>query len=267
MFSRPSKARVYDDLTGGRDNVLGDREVASALEKTSSQIRVAARANLEFASRASRFVAEQGVEQFLNLGCGLPPSKGEATYTTVSRCLDDPRVLYVDSDPHVAVHARALLDVDDRTGFVDADVRDVDAVLSDKKAQRLLDPGRPVCIIATAVMHFIAPSDDPRGILSRYMEHFTAGGYLVFSYARDDLLSAQERAQMLADYTAGDVYPLPLDTIREQFLAGLELVEPGLVEASTWRPDDPIELDVGRAHFVAAVATFPARGDDTEAAR
>ncbi|UBU16698.1 SAM-dependent methyltransferase [Nonomuraea gerenzanensis] len=256
-FTKPSIARVWDFATGGKDNLPPDRDVLDALEQTAGQIRTAARAQVEFVTRATRVIAkEHGIRQWLNLGCGLPPQNGETTYDTAVQHHKGTRVVYVDNDRHVAVHGRALLDIPGAAGLIEGDAWDVDAVLRHEATRSLLDPGQPVGIIATALAHFAPDEQKPASILRRYMAHFPSG-YFIFSHARDDLLRSEERAKMIADYKAtADIYPRSLDVIGSMFLGGLELLEPGLVEASAWRPDIAMPLDVGRAHFVAAVAAF-----------
>ncbi len=251
----PSIARVYDAATGGKDNLASDRGVLGALREDAPQLPAAARANLEFVSRATEVVAHAGIRQWLNLGCGLPPHGFESTYDIAVRHHGDARVVYVDNDPHVAVHGRALLDVPGAAALIEGDAWDVEAILTSEEAVHLLDRAQPIGIIAAALAHFRADEEDPAGILHRYMTLFPSG-YLVFSHARSDLLSPEELNRMISNYkVTADIYPRPLDRIREAFLAGLRVLEPGLVEASTWRPEG-LPRDVGRAHFVAAVAAF-----------
>ncbi|SDI20300.1 S-adenosyl methyltransferase [Sinosporangium album] len=263
-FSTPSIARVYNAATGGKDNLLPDRNVLDKLQETAPKLPEAAMANLEFVTRATEVVAAAGIHQWLNLGCGLPPEGYETTHATVVRHHEGARVVYVDNDKHVTVHGRVFLDVPGATGVIEEDAWNVDEVLGHQEAG-LLDPSQPIGIIATALAHFKPAAEDPGGILRRYMAHFTFG-YLIFSHARSDLLSPEELKRMIADYKrTADIYPRPRDVIQKMFLNGLELLEPGLVEASTWRPHIAVSRDVGRAHFVAAVARFghaeaPARG-------
>ncbi|MFB9472219.1 SAM-dependent methyltransferase [Nonomuraea salmonea] len=254
LFTSPSPARVYNALTGGKDNLAYDRDVVDTMLQTAGGLRAAARAHIEFVARATRVVAEAGIRQWLNLGCGLPPEGFGATYDTVAEFHPDARVVYVDHDPHVTVHGRALLEVSAATGVVEADARHVDEVLGHEEAD-LLNRNKPVGILATALAHFWPDSCDPAAILRRYIEAFPSG-YLIFSHARSDLLDPEELEQLTAAYRpAASIYARPLKVI-SSFLDGLELLEPGLVEASEWRPDSPIPYDVGRAHFVVAVGRF-----------
>jgi hypothetical protein len=254
-FSAPSIARVYNAATGGKDNLGDDREVFMAVKRIAPQIDQAARANLEFSIRATRVVAELGISQWLNLGCGLPPAGYETTYQTVVKHHQDGRVVYVDNDLMVATHGRALLDVASGTGVIDADARQVDAVLGHEE-MTTLDRSRPVGILATALTHFWEDSDDPGGILRRYMAAFPTG-FLVFSHICDDLLSPDEASDLVTAYRpTAEVYMRSRAAITSMFLNGLEMLPPGLVEASTWQPGDAVKLDVGRAQFVAAVARF-----------
>ncbi|GAA3252927.1 SAM-dependent methyltransferase [Nonomuraea helvata] len=256
----PSIARVYDAVTKGKDNRASDRDVVKAMTKIAPELPEAARANLEFVPRGVEAVSELGVTQWLNLGCGLPQVGEETTLETARRIHSNARVAYVDNDPSVAIFGRALLAVEGAT-VLEADARDVDTVLAHVRG--FLDLRRPVGIVATALAHFWPDEQKPGDILRRYMAAFP-GGYLVFSHARDDLLTADERDRLLTAYKrTADIYPRPFDTIRSMFLDGLPLLEPGLVEASTWRSTDPIARDVGRAHFLAAVAAFGSCAEQT----
>ncbi|MFI7643274.1 SAM-dependent methyltransferase [Nonomuraea sp. NPDC049400] len=249
----PSIARVYDAATKGKDNRASDRDVVKAMTEIAPELPEAARENLEFVPRAVEAASKLGVTQWLNLGCGLPQVGEETTLETARRIHPGARVAYVDNDPSVAVFGRALLAVEGAMAL-EADARDVDTVLAHVRG--LLDLGQRVGIVATALAHFWPDEQKPGEILRRYMAAFP-GGYLVFSHARSDLLTADELDRLLTAYKrAADIYPRPLTTIRSMFLDGLPLLEPGLVEASTWRPADPFRRDVGRAHFVAAVAAF-----------
>ncbi|MEV0996871.1 SAM-dependent methyltransferase [Nonomuraea sp. NPDC050202] len=257
--TRPSIAGVYNAATGGKDNSAPERAVLDAMNSAGNGIhlKVATREHLRFVARATAAVAaETGITQWLNLGCGLPSEDQESTFDIVSRYHKGARVVYVDNDPKVAVHGRALLDVAETTAVIEADARHVDMVLATAKALGGISRDQPAVIAATALVHFWADWDDPGGVLRRYMAAFPYG-VLIFSHARDDLLKKGERAKMLSDYKPiADMYPRPRAVIESMFLDGLELLEPGLVEASTWRPDHELEEDVGRAHYLAAVARF-----------
>ncbi|MGW2223285.1 SAM-dependent methyltransferase [Nonomuraea sp. NPDC001684] len=255
LYDRPSIARVYNAATGGKDNHGDDRDVLLAVRRIAPRIAQAALANLEFGIRATRAVSELGISQWLNLGCGLPPDGYATTYQTVAEHHPDPSVVYVDIDPMVGSHGRALLDVASGTGMIEADARDVDDVLSHPEMKRL-DRDRPVGIIATALTHFWSDADDPAGVLRRYMAAFP-GGYVLLSHICHDLLTRREADKLVAAYRlAADVHMRSRAAITSMFLDGLEVLPPGLVEASAWRPDTAVKVDVGRAQFVAAVARF-----------
>ncbi|WP_433513672.1 SAM-dependent methyltransferase [Nonomuraea sp. CA-143628] len=250
----PSIARVYDAATKGKDNRASDRDVVKAMTEIAPELPEATLANLEFVPRGVEAASKLGVTQWLNLGCGLPQVGEETTLETARRIHPDARVAYVDNDPSVAIFGRALLVVEDGAMVLEADARDVDTVLAHVRG--LLDLDQRVGIVATALAHFWPDVQKPGDILHRYMAAFP-GGYLVFSHARSDLLTADELDRLLTAYKrTADIYPRPLSRIREMFLNGLPLLEPGLVEASRWRPTDPLPRNVGKAHFVAAVASF-----------
>jgi hypothetical protein len=234
-------ARVYDYWLGGKDNFAVDRVAAEQVIAAYPGIVRSARGNRAFLARAVRYlVREGGVRQFLDIGTGLPAANNvhEVAQGLVPQC----RVVYVDNDPIVLAHARALLasGPDGATAYIDADLRDPDQILA--SAARLLDFSHPVAVMLVAILQHLSDADDPYGIVTRLMETVPAGSYLALSHpARDLQAEAMAKiADSMNELVAEKV------TFRSQaevlrFLDGLELVEPGVVPAPQWRPESDIE--------------------------
>lgn len=248
-----SIARLYDGVLGGKDNYRKDRAVVANLLGILPQLQRAAAANAAFIPRAVQAVAELGVHQFLDLGCGLPKATG-TTLQAAQRFHPQARVVYVDNDSQVAVHGRALLEVEDRSVMVMADAREVDHVL--ECAAGLLDFEQPVAVIAAALAHFWPDDDHPAQILRRYTAALPAGGFVIFTHARGDRLPAAVLEQAVAVYSqTAPIFPRTASQIAA-FLEGFDVIEPGLVEASQWRPSGAPVDEIGQAQFLAAVARF-----------
>lgn len=250
-------ARVYNRWLGGKDNLSPDRFVADHVAELAPWVVTGARANRAFLQRAVRFVAESGVRQFLDVGCGLP-SAG-AVHEVARQHRPDAKVVYVDHDPIVLVHARALL-TDTSTTVVGGDVRDPARILADRAVSDHLDLGRPVAVLLVALLHFLMPTDHPASVVAAFREALAPGSFVVISHAADlpdddraggRAAANQEALKLYQDMTA----PAVLRT-REQIadlFAGLDLVRPGLVPANEWRarpgspgPPLPMLAGVGR---------------------
>jgi hypothetical protein len=233
-------ARVYDYWLGGKDNFAADREVAERALAVAPDVPRSARANRQFLKRAVQLAAREGIRQFLDIGSGLPTV--ENTHEIAQRTAPDSRVVYVDNDPIVRVHAEALLTDSSTTTVVQADVREPGAILSHPDVTRLIDFGRPLAILLLGVLHFVPDEDDPYGIMSRLRDAMAPGSYLIFSHVTGDAdpVRAQElRAAINREARA---------TLRtrdevERFFAGFEILEPGIVPPEQWRPDRPADQD------------------------
>ncbi|NRQ31979.1 SAM-dependent methyltransferase [Nonomuraea sp. NN258] len=237
----PNVARLYDYYLGGKDHFPADREAAERILKVAPEVRAAARANRAFLGRAVRFLAESGVTQFLDIGTGLP-TQGNV-HEIARQVTPDAKVVYVDRDPVVLVHARALLSDTGHTVVVGGDLRKPQDILEHPDVRASIDFDRPVGVLLVAIMHFIAESDDPEGILRTLREAMAPGSYLVMSHgcsdARPDAVSTG--VQVYQNATAA----LTLRTrarIRELF-DGFELVEPGMVWLPEWRPGQADVID------------------------
>jgi hypothetical protein len=232
----PHPARVYDYFLGGTDNYAADREAGDRVIAAQPSVLPAVRANRAFLRRAVQYLAgEAGIRQFLDIGTGLPTN--ENTHQIAQRIAPESRIVYVDNDPIIAVHARALLDssAEGATTYLQADARDPDKIL--REAARTLDFSQPVGVMMLAVMHFIPDSDDPPGIVSRLMAAVAPGSYLTASEATRDIDTeriTQAAGAFNNQRVAAQFTPRTHAEILRYF-AGLELVEPGLVPLPEWR--------------------------------
>jgi len=229
-------ARVYDYWLGGKDNFAADREAAERVLAAAPGLRFRVRANRAFLGRTTRYLAaEAGIRQFLDIGTGIPT--GDNTHEVAQRAAPEARVVYVDNDPIVLLHAQALLRSTPQgaTDYIQADLRDPGLILD--RAAGILDFSQPVAVMLLGVLHLISDSEDPWGIVARLMAATTAGSYLTISHPAIDIHPTQSTVQRI--YNEHVSTPQTLRT-REQtarFFTGLELVEPGLVQVHQWRPD------------------------------
>ncbi len=249
--SIPNMARVYDYLLGGKDHYPADRAEARQLLSLYPPLATMARENRAFLDRAITWAARQGISQFLDLGAGLPTARN--THQIARDVNPAAAVAYVDIDPVVLAHARALLAADGVTA-VDADLADPPAVLADPGLRAVIDPARPAAVILGAVLHFL-DADAARQVITGYVRQIAAGSCLILSVASfDDHVLAK---QLTAGYTAAPFVNHSPDSIAS-FLAGLDLAGPGLTEAATWRPwmTGPVRHR-REGHVLAAVARRP----------
>jgi len=225
----PNIARVYDYWLGGKDHFPADRAEAERLLGIYPPLRDLVRENRAFVIQAVSWAARQGISQFIDLGAGLPASP--AVHQAARKVLPAARVAYVDIDPVVLSHARALLATGDGVTAVAADLRDPGAVLADPELRAVVDPARPVCVILGAVLHFM-DADAARAVTAGYARLMATGSCLVVSVASfDDEALGKQLAE---EYTAAAWHNHPPADITS-FFAGLELVGPGVTEAQTWR--------------------------------
>jgi hypothetical protein len=236
--SKPHAARVYDYLLGGKDNFAVDRDTAHAIMQIVPTARTAARENRAFVGRAVRYlVAEAGIRQFLDIGTGLPSANNvhEVAQSIAPEC----RVVYVDNDPLVLVHARALLKSAPagRTAYIEADLREPDRILADPAVSETLDLTRPVALVLAGILHFISDEDNPARLVATLLAALPPGSYLAASHAtvEYDPGRAAEGAKV---YQQGvSFWVRSSDDFAELAFGGLAMVEPGLVPVSEWRPD------------------------------
>lgn len=238
----PSVARIYDFVLGGKENFASDRAAARGLLRSLPEAREPAVENRAFLRRAVRYlVGEAGVRQLLDLGSGLPT---EGNVHEVAHAIDPSvHVVYVDIDPLVLAHGRALLGRSPHTAVVTADVRDPDSVFASPDVRRLIDPGRPFAILLAGVLHHLADDDDPVGIVDELRARLPVGGHLLISgFLGGDHPRAQELERA---FVSGGISAARFRTWPQQrrFFEGLEMVEPGLVYVNDWRPDAATPTD------------------------
>jgi hypothetical protein len=235
-------ARVYDYWLGGKDNFAADRIAGEETIAAYPAIRASARANRAFLARSVRYLAaEAGIRQFLDIGTGLPTASN--THEVAQAVAPESRVVYVDNDPLVLAHARALLTSSREgvTAYLDADLRDVDTVLG--QASSTLDFGQPVGVMLLAILHYIPDLDQARRIVARLVAAIPSGSFVVISHAASDI-SPEAMAEMIKrmnqHLAEGNHVGRPRDEVAG-FFDGLELLPPGVVKVTQWRPESDVE--------------------------
>jgi hypothetical protein len=229
-------ARVYDYWLGGKDNFAADREAAERVLAVTPGLRFRVRANRAFLARAVRYLAaEAGIRQFLDIGTGIPSANN--THEVAQAAAPESRVVYVDNDPIVLSHARALLASNSAgaTAYIDGDLRDTQAILD--AATRTLDFSQPVALMLLGILHLVSDAEDPCAIVARLLAAVPSGSYLAISHPASDTHPGQAEAQRR--YNERVSTPQKMRTHGEvcRFFDGLSLVPPGVVYVHTWRPD------------------------------
>ncbi|GAB3833177.1 SAM-dependent methyltransferase [Kribbella italica] len=239
--TRASIARVYDAALNGKDNFEIDREVLRQVATVAPQVNDLAWSNRNFLIRACRFLAGQvGITQYLDCGSGLPTA--ENTHQVVQRLQPAAKVLYIDNDPVVLAHGRALLEENDRTLFISADIFEPEKVLAEPQVQEFLDFDQPIALIHNGTLHHYLGDDGP-DLMKTYMDALVPGSYSVVAHFYDPQTpehSAIARAMedKFTHSPMGSGVFRTYDQIRAMF-PGQELVEPGLVLCDDWWPDGP----------------------------
>jgi hypothetical protein len=233
--SVPNSARIWNYWLGGKDNYPIDRVAGDEYRAIYPAIVDVARASRRFLARAVRYLAgEAGIRQFLDVGTGLPTV--DNTHEVAERVADDVRVVYVDNDPVVLTHARALLTTPRATtAYVDADLHDPDRILA--AAGRTLDLARPVALMLLGILGHIEDDDEARAIVARLLDAMAPGSYLTICEGTNDLYPEGEEAQQFYNETGAAPYRLRSASQVAEFFEGLELVDPGVVSCPRWRPD------------------------------
>jgi S-adenosyl methyltransferase len=237
----PNAARMYDFLLDGKDHFASDRDAVGKLLEVAPDTPRRARLNRAFMGRAVRYVAGQGVRQFLDVGAGLPTQQN--VHQVAQSMAPDARTVYADNDPVVLTHARALLAVDQQTAAVEGDVREPVGILSNPQVRELLDFTRPVCVLLVAILHFVPDSADPAGIVATFRDAIVPGSYLIVSHATAEGAPPQELARTGEVHAVYDRSSTPIifrgTSQIMPMLEGFSLVEPGLVPIMAWRPEVP----------------------------
>jgi hypothetical protein len=239
--SVPHVARVYDYWLGGKDNFAADRVMGERTLQAYPNLVYSVRANRAFLARTVRFLAaEAGIRQFLDIGTGIPTANN--THEVAQGAAPESRIVYVDNDPIVLSHAKALLKStpEGACAYLDADLRDPDTILAG--AADTLDFGQPIAVMLIAVMHFVGDDAEASAIMNRLMAACVPGSYVALSHAASDIDAAQvaEMIRRLNETTAEKT------TLRDRagvtrLFDGLELVEPSVIRVAEWRPDTNLE--------------------------
>jgi hypothetical protein len=235
-------ARVYDYWLGGKDNYAADRKAGDAALEAFPYIAAGVRANRAFLARVVRYLADEaGIRQFLDIGTGIPTANN--THEVAQAVAPDSRVVYVDNDPIVLAHARALLtsSPEGATSYLEADFRDADTILA--AARETLDFSRPVAIMLIAILHLIDDEADPHGTVAKLIAAVPSGSYLAISHLSSDIMASAARTEA-HDRLRELMHEKQTLRNREEvasFFTGLDMVEPGLVPLPQWRPNTEAE--------------------------
>ena len=253
----PSIARVYDYMLGGKDNFAVDRQVAEMTLRIVPDAPITSRANRDFLQRVVRHLTEEvGIRQFLDFGSGLP-TQGNV-HEIAQRFAPETRVVYVDSDPIVLTHGRALLARDGTTTIVEADIRRPEVILNHPEVRQVIDFDRPVGLLFFAILHHLNDHEDPACVAARFVGAVPAGSHLAISHFHNP---GAEHPQVAEQAAASEkLFNERLGTgrwrTREEILrlfGGLELLEPGLVPLPLWRPYPGITPRLGSAGGMAPI--------------
>ena len=253
----PNVARVYDYLLGGKDNFPADRAAAETLIRLIPDGLTACRENRQFVGRAVRYLAGQGIRQFIDIGPGLPTR--DNVHEVALQAAPDARVVYADYDRVVVAHARALLaKPHPGVAAINGDLRHPTEILQDPELRALISLDQPLAVLVTAVLHFISDDEDPYAITRTLTDAMPPGSYLVISHITPDHVApdAGRKAQEVYANATARVYPRTRDAIT-RFFDGLELAGPGVVSVSAWRPERLVAQPDGRTLLYAGVARKP----------
>jgi hypothetical protein len=255
----PHSARIYDYLLGGKDNFQADREAAAGITVDWPNLAKSMRANRAYMARVAHYLAtERGIRQFLDIGTGLPTAPN--LHEVVQKVAPESRVVYVDNDPIVLVHARALLtsSAEGRTAYIDADLHDPDTILTAPQVSATLDLSQPVAVSLIAVLQFVVDEDEAHRIIDKLMEPLCPGSLLALSTVTADS-APEEVNQGVAAYNAQGIGTKARDlaAILELF-RGVDLVDPGVVLVNHWRPDEAAKAtEDAHVHMYGGVAVKP----------
>ena len=255
---RANIARVYDYLLGGSHNFLADQDLGRAMATVEPNVRAIAQANRAFLGRAVRFLAASGMEQFLDVGSGIP-TQGNV-HEVAQQANPAARVVYADIDPVAVAHSKAILAGNQNAAVIDADVRDPEKLLRRPAVQRLIDFGQPVALLLVALLHCLSDADGPWDLVAALRDRLPPGSYLVLSHATNEskpgVVQATEKIYQRSVATEGRTRSRA-EILR--FFDGFELADPGLVYVPLWRPDpgDDIPADPSKLWFLVGVGRKP----------
>jgi len=251
-------ARVYDYWLGGKDNFAADRALGDAITAVVPTTVVGARANRAFLSRAVQYVArEAGIRQFLDIGTGIPTAGN--VHEVAQSVAPGSRIFYVDNDPTVLAHARALMTSHPAgaTSFIQADLREPGKILASPALHATLDLGRPVALMLIAILHFLSDADDPHGIVAELLDALPSGSFLTISHLTGDFDPEEADAAQAAAKGSGVTYHLRSRAEVAAFFAGLDLLYPGVEPVLAWRPDNGMPPDPQAVRIYSAMGRKP----------
>jgi hypothetical protein len=237
----PNEARIVDYLLGGKDNFAADREAADRAVELAPELPMLARESRKFLGRAVRFLAGEGIRQFIDIGCGLP-TQGNV-HEIVQSVAEDARVVYADVDPVVISHARALLADEVQTSVIHADMREPDALLAHPSLTRFIDLGQPVAVLLVSVLNTIPEDEVATHVVTRVRETIAPGSWMTISHAisdtRPDVTRRLSTLYQDKKIVSGSRRRVNLRTRAEvePYFDGLKLAEPGITHSPAWRPD------------------------------
>ncbi|WP_433334271.1 SAM-dependent methyltransferase [Spirillospora sp. CA-294931] len=245
---RPNIARMSNYLLGGKDNYAADRAAVREIAEHAPEALSLAHGNREFQGRTVRSLAEEGIDQFVELGAGMPI--GQGVHDVAGKAVQRPRVVYVDNDPVVVTHGRALLDNGDNVAAIEGDLRTPEVLLKHPRMQATIDFRRPVAVLCTEVLHFVRDSERPRAILRAFREVMAPGSALVLSHACADHAApeALRAVERVYSRTGVPLVPRGRDEILRMF-DGFDTVGPGLMDITRWPFAHPSPPDAALALF------------------
>jgi SAM-dependent methyltransferase len=252
---KPSAARVYDAILGGKDNFPWDRAVAEQVIAAFPEAATSAVLHRQVLERAIRYLHARGIDQFLDVGSGLPTARN--THEIAQELNPRALVAYVDNDPIVLTHGRAQLAGDAATTVVTADLRQPDTIVGNPAITAFLDFSRPIGLVLNGVVHHLNDDEDPHGVITKLTSALASGSYLQLTHFSTAAPAAAKLERVLMK-AIGSGRMRSADEIAA-FFDGLDLVDPGIVFLPEWRPDGPVgyPLDVGGQLILGAMARKP----------
>ncbi len=242
-LERPSAARIYDYLLGGFYNFDVDREAAQKITEVMPDMPLFMRANRAFLRRVIRFLTDQGIDQFLDLGSGIPTVGN--VHEIAQQANPAARVVYVDNEPVAVTHSRTILQDNSKATVIQADLRQPDVLLGHPETQRLLDFDKPTAVLFLSVLLFVTDDKEAHRVVRSVRDALVPGSYIAISHPTDDE-TPPEQAEKTEKLYASIGTPVRVRSYEEvkMFFEGLELLEPGLVYVPLWRPEGPDDLFV-----------------------
>lgn len=253
----PNAARMYDYALGGYRNFAVDRECVELVEKAIPGASLVGHANRAFLGRAVLWLVHAGIRQFLDIGSGIPTSGN--VHEIAERAAPEAKVMYVDIDPVAVAHSRAILAGNPNVGVLQADLRNPSGIVDHRDVVELLDFSEPMGVVLSSVLHFVADDDDPYAIVGQLRDAVVRGSYVVLSHGTP-VPSLGGELDTLRQVYRQTPTPLHMRTREQigQLLAGLDLVEPGIVPVSDWHPDpDEDDEEEPQPGVLAAVGRKP----------